>query len=89
MKKKIVLVTGGAGFLGSHLVDYLIKSNYTVRVLDNLIGGRIKNISHHFSNKNFSFEKLDICKIIPPIINAKRTNIICFKIEYDLCFLYM
>ena len=44
--KKIALVTGGAGFIGSHLVDLLISKNFEVRVIDNLTGGRLKNLSH-------------------------------------------
>ena len=63
MKKKIALVTGGAGFIGSHLVDLLIKKNFEVRVIDNLSGGNIKNIKHHKNNKNFKFKKIDINKM--------------------------
>tara|TARA_B100000780_G_C21117951_1_gene452500 strand:- start:1694 stop:2689 length:996 start_codon:yes stop_codon:yes gene_type:complete len=61
--KKIALITGGAGFIGSHLVDLLISKNFEVRVIDNLTGGRLKNLSHHKKNKNFKFKKLDINKI--------------------------
>ena len=60
IKKKIALVTGGAGFIGSHLVDLLISKNFEVRVVDNLKGGRLKNLLHHKKNKNFKFKKLDI-----------------------------
>ena len=42
-----VLVTGGAGFIGSHLVDRLVKEGYRVRVIDNLSSGRLENIKHH------------------------------------------
>ena len=42
--KKVAIVTGGAGFIGSHLVDLLIKKKFSVRVLDNLSGGRLENI---------------------------------------------
>lgn len=60
MKEKISLVTGGAGFLGSHLVDFLIKKKNKVIVIDNLSTGHINNIKHHFQNKNFKFIKKNI-----------------------------
>jgi UDP-glucose 4-epimerase len=60
LNKKIALVTGGAGFIGSHLVDLLLKKNFKVRVVDNLSGGRLENINQHRNNKNFLFKKLDI-----------------------------
>ncbi len=63
MKKKIALVTGGAGFIGSHLVDLLIKKKFQVRVIDNLSGGRIQNIKHHQKNNNFKLKKIDINKL--------------------------
>ena len=56
--KKIAVVTGGAGFIGSHLVDLLLKKNFEVRVLDNLSGGRIQNLSKHKKNKNLKFKNL-------------------------------
>jgi UDP-glucose 4-epimerase len=49
------LVTGGAGFIGSHLVDELIERGCNVRVLDNLANGKLENISHHFKNDKFEF----------------------------------
>ena len=61
--KKIAVVTGGAGFIGSHLVDLLLKKNFEVRVLDNLSGGRIQNLSKHKKNKNLKFKKIDINKM--------------------------
>ena len=63
MKKKIAIVTGGAGFIGSHMVDYLLKKKFKVKVIDNLSGGRIENIKKHFKNKNFFFKKKDISKL--------------------------
>ena len=58
-KSKIALVTGCAGFIGSHMCDYLLKKNFTVHGLDNLSSGKLKNIKH-IKNKNFKFFKLDI-----------------------------
>ena len=60
MKKKTSLVTGGAGFLGSHLVDYLLKKKHRVIVVDNLSTGHKNNIKIHFKNKNFQFIKKNI-----------------------------
>ena len=61
--KKIAVVTGGAGFIGSHMVDLLLRKGFKVKVIDNLTGGRKSNISKNLKNKNFYFEKVDICKI--------------------------
>ena len=61
--KKITVVTGGAGFIGSHMVDLLLSKNYKVHVIDNLSGGHERNISHNFNNKDFKFEKIDICNL--------------------------
>ena len=58
MKKKTVLVTGGAGFIGSHLVDRLVLKNYKVIVLDSLKSGVKKNLSKSF--KRITFIKKDI-----------------------------
>jgi len=56
----IAVVTGGAGFIGSHTVDLLVENNYCVHVIDNLVGGRVENIAHHKSNPNVIFEQRDI-----------------------------
>ena len=61
--KKIALVTGGAGFIGSHMVDLLLKKNFTVRVIDNFVGGHKKNILQHKKNKRFKLKRIDICKL--------------------------
>jgi len=64
MNTKIAVVTGGAGFLGSHLCDRLLKEGIKVICLDNLLTGRIQNIEHLFSNENFQFIKLDVTNFI-------------------------
>src|SRR6187399_2573201 len=64
MEKKTTLITGAAGFLGSHLCDRFIKEGHNVIAMDNLITGNIKNIEHHFSNKDFEFIEHDVTKHI-------------------------
>ena len=58
--KKIVLITGAAGFIGSHLCDYFLSKNCKVIGIDNLITGNLKNLSHLNSNIDFIFNKIDI-----------------------------
>ena len=64
MQKTTTLITGAAGFLGSHLCDRFIREGHHVIAMDNLITGDIKNIGHHFSNKNFEFIEHDVTKHI-------------------------
>jgi dTDP-glucose 4,6-dehydratase len=59
-----VLVTGAAGFLGSHLCDYLIAQGHAVIGMDNFITGRPENITHLSGNPNFSFIKHDVANYI-------------------------
>jgi len=61
-KNSRTLVTGGAGFIGSHIVDKLIAADADVTVLDNLDTGKMENIAQHKQNRNFHFIKGDICK---------------------------
>ena len=61
---KRVLITGGAGFLGSHLCDRFIKEGYHVIAMDNLITGDLKNIEHLFHLKQFEFYHHDVSKFI-------------------------
>ncbi len=63
LDKKKAIVTGGAGFIGSHMVDLLVENGFFVTVIDNLSGGRESNLSQHKDNKNVEFIETDICKI--------------------------
>ena len=64
MSNKRILITGAAGFLGSHLCDRFIKEGFDVVAMDNLITGDLKNIEHLFKLKEFEFYHHDITKFI-------------------------
>ncbi|TPE43687.1 UDP-glucuronic acid decarboxylase family protein [Pontibacter mangrovi] len=64
MTKKRVLITGGAGFLGSHLCDRFIKEGYHVIAMDNLITGSLENIEHLFQLEDFEFYHHDVSKFV-------------------------
>lgn len=58
--KTIAVVTGGAGFIGSHMVDLLVEQRFRVHIVDNLSGGRLLNLAHHERNPDVVFEERDI-----------------------------
>jgi len=60
MKKITVAVTGGAGFIGSHLVERLLKENFKVKLIDNFYNGKITNLQNFIKNKNLIVHKVDI-----------------------------
>lgn len=64
MDRKRILITGAAGFLGSHLCDRFIKEDYHVIAMDNLITGKLKNIEHLFPLENFEFYNCDVTKFV-------------------------
>lgn len=76
MERKRVLITGGAGFLGSHLCDRFIKEEFHVIAMDNLITGSLDNIQHFFNLPNFEFYNHDVSKFVH----------IAGKIDYILHF---
>lgn len=56
------LITGGAGFLGSHLADALLAAGWNVVVVDNLLTGRRANFAHFSNDPRFEFVERDICQ---------------------------
>jgi len=74
--KKTILITGGAGFIGSHLSARFLKDGFKVICLDNLITGAIKNIEPFLKDKDFSFIKHDISK--PISIGGKIFSVLHF-----------
>jgi dTDP-glucose 4,6-dehydratase len=64
MAKERVLITGGAGFLGSHLCDRFIKEGFQVIAMDNLITGDLRNIEHLFKHPDFEFYHHDVSKFV-------------------------
>jgi UDP-glucose 4-epimerase len=61
----IAVVTGGAGFIGSHMVDLLVERGYRVRIIDNLAGGREANLAQHAKNPDVTFVRRDIRELDP------------------------
>ncbi|HKF53962.1 MAG TPA: UDP-glucuronic acid decarboxylase family protein [Blastocatellia bacterium] len=59
-----ILITGGAGFLGSHLADRLLNGDNEVIVFDNLLTGRMNNIAHHLGDTRFKFVKQDVTEYL-------------------------
>lgn len=76
VKMENVLVTGGAGFIGSHLCDFLLEKDYHVICVDNLLTGNEKNISHLLNNENFEFINHNVTKYIK--INKSLNYILHF-----------
>ncbi len=70
-----IIVTGGAGFLGSHLVDKLLEQGHEVVCIDNLITGSEKNIEHFKDNPDFKFINHDVSEDFPEILKSQMSNV--------------
>jgi UDP-glucose 4-epimerase len=70
----VAIVTGGAGFIGSHMVDVLVGRGFDVRVIDNLVGGREANLAHHGQSGRVHLEERDIRSFVPgdPLFDGVR-----------------
>ncbi len=73
---KIAIVTGAAGFIGSHMVEFLLNKNFYVYGIDNLSNGKKDNLNNVIKKKKFKFIKKDITKQISPKIFKKKINYI-------------
>jgi len=64
-QKKHILITGGAGFIGSHLTEVLLGKGYAITVVDNFLTGRKENLANVFSNENFDFLEWNVSRPLP------------------------
>ena len=78
------LVTGGCGFIGSHMVDYLLENGYQVIVIDNLSGGSLENLSHQNQNNNLSIEEIDIRKLDQDSSIFRDLNYVFILLELEI-----
>ena len=66
--RKIAVVTGGAGFIGSHMVDRLLDEGFRVHVIDNLVGGRLENLAHRQGDA-------EVAPLGPPLPRLTRAGL--------------
>lgn len=79
LDKKHVLVTGGAGFIGSNIVEKLLDSNVSVTVLDNLSTGKLSNLEEFISNPDFKFIEGDICDYDTCLNALDNIDLVCHQ----------
>lgn len=63
--QRLAIVTGGAGFIGGHMVDLLVAEGFAVRVIDNLVGGRLQNLEQHQGNPAVTVDTRDVRMLAP------------------------
>lgn len=87
-RQQTVLVTGGAGFIGSHLTDKLLKEGYKVIVLDNLANGKKENLSLAYQSPNFKFIKGDVLSQKDCLASTKKVDYVfhlaCLGVRHSL-----
>ena len=81
--KKTVLITGAAGFLGSHLCDYFLSKNFKVLGIDNLITGSLKNLSHLEQKLDFEFREMHEIIKLSDSQYSLIGNDICVKSSFE------
>ncbi len=83
-----IIVTGGAGFIGSHLVDELLQRGHQVLVIDNLVNGKVENNADAAKNPNFSFEEASILDASKMIALCKGADVIyhlaCLGVRHSI-----
>jgi UDP-glucose 4-epimerase len=88
LEDKKVLVTGGAGFIGSHLVDALIQEGCYVKVIDNLTTGKLENLARHKDDKKFNFVMGDITKYSEVVDSMEGIDIVfhlaCLGVRHSI-----
>ncbi|MEZ4985108.1 MAG: NAD-dependent epimerase/dehydratase family protein [Saprospiraceae bacterium] len=77
-----ILITGGAGFLGSHLCDRFIKEGYHVIAMDNLLTGDLDNIAHLFPLPAFEYYNHDVSKFVH-VVSTRLYPPFCFACQPD------
>jgi UDP-N-acetylglucosamine 4-epimerase len=87
LENKKVLVTGGAGFIGSNIIEYLLNKNNKVTCLDNLITGKKENVNGFLSNPNFTMVEGDITNLEDCFKTCQNIDVILHQFKHKLWWL--